>query len=436
MDLWCCPYDLGRPRYECCVFILSHRVGIQYQETYIVRSVSHPKPEPEASPETSGTSPLSANDLDPYDPYSSVTSEDSQIYSTVSQFNLNYGSSRFLFNPENTMGESLFPFYHFGFSGQSYFHQAVHVFELAITMTHILAGAVIGYLVMGWTFRVEGWIVAIAPIVALCIFLLSVMVPFFPPNWSTRLSLGIVLFQVLIALIWPFFGVEFVHVLIGDALTSASTLLWNLELGICWSFYGFFTDESVCDTGHNPTYLHPAILALPFWIRFVQCVYRIVVTRHHGFTWPCLQHFVNAMKYQSAIMVVVTSTLLQYYSELPFMRAVWLLALFIKTIYCYIWDITMDWSLGKIRGKGDQWPFMLREKRFYPTCWYYFAMFSNLLMRFSWATALSPHLNLPKYVGTIMALIEILRRAQWFIFRTENEFLQKMQPHMTNNLIQ
>lgn len=52
-------------------------------------------------------------------------------------------------------------------------------------------------------------------------------------------------------------------------------------------------------------------------------------------------------------------------------------------------------------------------------------MFSNFLMRAAWAVAISPRQCPPNWrMG--LACVEILRRAQWSIFRVENQFLSKV----------
>ena len=50
------------------------------------------------------------------------------------------------------------------------------------------------------------------------------------------------------------------------------------------------------------------------------------------------------------------------------------------TLYCYAWDLTMDWGL--LRGvKNDR---LLRDRLFYPKWLYYWSMITNLILRFAW----------------------------------------------------
>jgi len=322
---------------------------------------------------------------------------------------------------------SVFPFLTFGKACNSYVHGAQHVIELATLMTAFVFVSMAGYSSYAWLTGHTGYPGNLIPFISLLCFLSFPFVPFIPPHWTTRISFGLVLSQVALAVVWPFFGVHFVHVLIGDALTSASLILWNVELGICYSISGFLSESGQCDgESINYLYVQPVILMLPFWIRFVQCIYRYTKTYQHK-SWVSYQHIVNAGKYLSCLLVVITSALNSIDGvKFRWLRWMWLGCLFVKTFYCYAWDIKMDWDLGHLSPEGAprHFPALLREETFFQPFVYYTVMITNLIMRFSWATALSPHLKLPKSIGTLLALVEIVRRAQWFIFRTENEFFQ------------
>ena len=81
----------------------------------------------------------------------------------------------------------------------------------------------------------------------------------------------------------------------------------------------------------------------------------------------------------------------------------------------------MDWGLlrdGKI----------LRNKLFYPKYMYYFTAITNLFLRFSWVvpiigirSSIIEYLISHDLLFFILAFAELYRRAQWSIFRVENE---------------
>jgi hypothetical protein len=53
----------------------------------------------------------------------------------------------------------------------------------------------------------------------------------------------------------------------------------------------------------------------------------------------------------------------------------------VSFIYSYSWDIYMDWGLLRTKVPG-KWG--LRPKLMYPIWFYYFASFTNLLLRLVW----------------------------------------------------
>jgi hypothetical protein len=59
---------------------------------------------------------------------------------------------------------------------------------------------------------------------------------------------------------------------------------------------------------------------------------------------------------------------------------------FISTVYCLYWDYKMDWGLFReTPGKGKKY---LRDRLMFPSWFYYYAMISNLTLRFFWTFGL------------------------------------------------
>jgi hypothetical protein len=92
-------------------------------------------------------------------------------------------------------------------------------------------------------------------------------------------------------------------------------------------------------------------------------------------------------------------------------------------MFVVIWDIFMDWGLRFSTSGG----FLVRERHHYPKHFYWFAIVSNTVLRFAWTLTLIDisFLDNPALDTDIMILLlcvlEIYRRAQWTIFRIENE---------------
>lgn len=65
----------------------------------------------------------------------------------------------------------------------------------------------------------------------------------------------------------------------------------------------------------------------------------------------------------------------------------------LSTLYCLAWDYYMDWGLIRSNEKGKKY---LRPKILYPVWFYYYAMISNMFMRFFWVLSV---FNFPPWVN-------------------------------------
>ena len=96
--------------------------------------------------------------------------------------------------------------------------------------------------------------------------------------------------------------------------------------------------------------------------------------------------------------------------------SIYLFWFLIRIRYCCWWDMTYDWGLLQ---PGQR---LLRPELKFSRIFYYWAIMSNIILRCSWAVALSPN------VGTsndlllfVLQIAEIFRRMQWFVIRVEWE---------------
>lgn len=70
---------------------------------------------------------------------------------------------------------------------------------------------------------------------------------------------------------------------------------------------------------------------------------------------------------------------------------------------------------------------MLRDRRKYPNKFYYFSIVANFILRFAWILSLIPQSVFSvtfqefQILFFIQSVLEIYRRAQWSLFRVENE---------------
>ena len=106
-------------------------------------------------------------------------------------------------------------------------------------------------------------------------------------------------------------------------------------------------------------------------------------------------------------------------------RSMELLALFIafstlNSVYCIIWDIIMDFSLGDISAK---WPLLRKQLLFGHIWWYYGILILDPILRFNWIfyVIFKDDVQHSTIVSFCVALSEVLRRGIWALFRVENE---------------
>ena len=239
---------------------------------------------------------------------------------------------------------------------------------------------------------------------------------------KTRNYLFITLWRIIQS---PFISVKFIDFFIADQLTSLFIIILNISYSLCSFITGEWKQTETqqttnsCDTSNTTTTLIINCLKiLPFWWRFAQCIRRYYDDSNHT------NHIINAGKYLSSIITVLCISVQRYYSSLNILLIIRLLFGIISTIYAFCWDIFKDWGLGQYKYKFLR-PY---DELTFKIIIYYMAILFNFLFRISWAIALFPSafsisnssFNF-HYFGLIFALIEIIRRCIWNIFRLENE---------------
>jgi len=102
------------------------------------------------------------------------------------------------------------------------------------------------------------------------------------------------------------------------------------------------------------------------------------------------------------------------------MMAMFIVFATINSIYCSIWDVIMDWSLGVASAKHKY----LRHKLAYKQIWWYYtAMVIDPILRFNWIFYIiyRNDLQTNSVVAFFVAFSEVIRRGMWTLFRVENE---------------
>jgi hypothetical protein len=237
---------------------------------------------------------------------------------------------------------------------------------------------------------------------------------------------------------------KFGDILLADVLTSYSKVIADLFVAICMFFSrnGSATDKP--DRACGGSYLVPIIIALPFLMRFRQCIIEYLRVRDANYRSSALTasgwggtHLANAAKYASAFPVIILSALQRNVSadpstpqETTTLYRMWLFAVLFNSLYSFYWDVAKDWDLTLFSSERSlpEHPYGLRRRILFLTPQiYYVAIVLDLILRCTWTLKLSPHLDhLNQVEGGIFILscLEVFRRWVWIFFRVETEWVR------------
>ena len=248
-------------------------------------------------------------------------------------------------------------------------------------------------------------------LVMLGTFFTIIFLPFDLFYWPLRKAIVQVLGHIIIS---PFGRVEFRHFFVADVITSLAKPLGDFYKSCCYVLTSSWKDN------HMPACSHDALLlaiitGVPYVFRFFQCLNRYYYTREK------FPHLYNAGKYLSG-MFVVACFYNPFVSNSAVKTAIWVFSYVFATTYMMMWDICMDWGFVKLESR-----LKLRKKQTYPLEMYMIAVVSDIILRFGWTLSILPGQFLENPVLqveillVIVSLLEIARRAQWTLFRVENE---------------
>ncbi|KAF2179803.1 EXS-domain-containing protein [Zopfia rhizophila CBS 207.26] len=239
---------------------------------------------------------------------------------------------------------------------------------------------------------------------------ISTIILFFPARvlyYRSRTWLIYSTWRLLLAGLYP---VEFRDFYLGDMFCSLTYSMGNVALFFC-----LYTNEwyapSQCNSSHSR--LLGFFATLPGIWRTLQCIRRYYDTRN---VFP---HLVNCGKYMATILFYITLSIYRIQKN-PENRAIFITFAILNSVYCSIWDVIMDWSLGNPYARNPY----LRDTLGYKKVWvYYVALVLDPLLRFNWIFyAIWPiELQHSAILSFAVALSEICRRGIWTLFRVENE---------------
>ncbi|TFK38118.1 EXS-domain-containing protein [Crucibulum laeve] len=212
--------------------------------------------------------------------------------------------------------------------------------------------------------------------------------------------------------------VEFTDFWMGDQFCSLIFTLSNLYLFACVYADGFSPNWRKCGSSSPHWPVAFTLAALPLFVRLVQSIKRYADSK-------LITHLINGGKYGSGIISYFFYFLWRHQGRnRGTLFALWCLFNACYSIYASSWDLLMDWSVLRMHSRYP----LLRPEVIYSNHipLYYFAILSNILVRFIWVFYIpqsGPDMQLRTFIG---GLLEMLRRWQWNFYRLENEHLGNM----------
>ncbi|KAJ9650360.1 Xenotropic and polytropic retrovirus receptor 1 [Neophaeococcomyces mojaviensis] len=249
------------------------------------------------------------------------------------------------------------------------------------------------------------------PVVLIGLTLLIMALPFKILYYHARKWWAFSNFRLLFAGIYP---VEFRDFFLGDMYCSATYSMSQIELFFCLYRWNW-KDPPRCNSNHSM--LLGFFTTLPGIWRFLQCIRRY----HDSGKW--FPHLANCAKYMCNILYYMTLSLYRLNLGSPISqryRIAFIVFACLNGVYCSLWDVFMDWSLGDFfsRHRG------LRDQLAYRREWvYYVAIVVNTILRHQWIfyAIFTSDLQHSAAMSFFVSLSEVLRRGMWTFFRVENE---------------
>ncbi|KAL1482065.1 hypothetical protein MTO96_015099 [Rhipicephalus appendiculatus] len=259
-----------------------------------------------------------------------------------------------------------------------------HLMEMAAIFGVLWALSVLAFLYSG-PLAIPTYANPLALLLLMLVFLVN---PLHTMRHQARFWLLRVLGRIFAA---PFFYVGFADFWLADQLNSLVPVFIDAQYFVCFYATDFQwmenSDAARCMNRPVNLALRPVLACLPAWFRFAQCLRRYRDTRE------AFPHLANATKYATTFFVVLFSTLFNVYRESypsssshPFF-ILWILSAVVSSCFTYTWDVKMDWGLFDSNAGDNRF---LREEIVYSSPgYYYFAILTDLALRFGWTLSVS-----------------------------------------------
>ncbi|KAH7444428.1 hypothetical protein KP509_02G078100 [Ceratopteris richardii] len=216
----------------------------------------------------------------------------------------------------------------------------------------------------------------------------------------------------------PLYQVAFADFFLADQLTSQITAFQNFAWILCYYICRHlkFKNSLACKENlifENFLYF---VSVLPYWWRLMQCLR----------SWMDIGdplHLMNAGKYLSALVAVVTKVSYKHYASRQWL-IIFIISSTFATCYQLYWDIVVDWGLMRQKSKN---PWLRDSLALRHRFIYFIAMGINAVLRLAWLFSilrLQENLIDHDLIDFLFASLEVFRRGLWNFFRLEHEHLK------------
>lgn len=208
-----------------------------------------------------------------------------------------------------------------------------------------------------------------------------------------------------------FYRVEFKDFWMGDMLCSQTYALGNIYLYFCL-YSQAWNQPEMCNSSHS--YTMGFFTCIPAIWRLLQCFRRYYDSRQ------AFPHLANGAKYALTILQYATLSLWRNDKPNDILKGCFITFAAISSLVSIFWDIVMDWSL---LNPYARWPFIRDTVGFKKSWVYYFAMFIDPPLRFSWMFYIiyANEIQHSALLSFMISVAEVFRRFVWCFFRMENE---------------
>ena len=260
-------------------------------------------------------------------------------------------------------------------------------------------------------------------ILLIAAILFAVPLPSRLPQWPPRTSRSFFSDVAWRTLTAPLTTVRLPHLFLADQLVSQIPAACDLVYALVWFTSGAYA------RGDGSAFVLPAevrlaVALMPSWLRMAQCLRRF---RDEG----ARLHLINTGKYATGAAASVT----RYLRDTRGMGGVWTgvaaAVQLASTAYSCVWDVRMDWGLGRWASRHVllRDTLMLGRNSKQPGVLYVCAILLNALLRLTWLLPLfaPPTVGGSVAASTAVAALEVTRRCLWNVFRIENEHVANME---------